>query len=72
MTQREHILYWLRQGRDITPKDAYEVYGIMRLAPIIFDLKKEGYNIKTTMIKNENGNEFAQYRLTEIEGKLNL
>ena len=67
LSQKDHVLYWLKAGRSITPKDAYEVYGIMRLATIIFDLREEGYEIS-----NISKEKYAEYKLQSVDGKLNL
>jgi len=67
LSQKDHVLYWLKEGRSMTPKDAYEVYGIMRLATIIFDLREEGYEIA-----NISKEKYAEYYLVSVDGKLNL
>ena len=51
MTQCEWIIWFINKYGSITPKDAMR-YGIMRLASRINDLKRAGYNIKTTMETN--------------------
>ena len=47
MTQKEMILQHLKRHGSITPKDAIDNYGIMRLGARIYDLKGEGYKIVT-------------------------
>ena len=61
MSQSENILAHL-QKRSITPLDAFTLYGCMRLAARIQDLKALGHNIVTTMEK-KNGKKFARYTL---------
>tara|TARA_Y100000361_G_C11160784_1_gene347153 strand:+ start:1518 stop:1775 length:258 start_codon:yes stop_codon:yes gene_type:complete len=51
MTQKERILKALEEGRELTPKDAINEFGCFRLSARICDLKEEGHNIITTMIK---------------------
>jgi len=64
MTQRESILRDLKEGQNITPIDALTQYGCFRLASVIYNLKKEGYNIKKNMIsKLSNNGKFASYYL---------
>ena len=64
MTQRESILRDLKEGQNITPIDALTQYGCFRLASIICNLKKEGYNIKKNMVAKLNNNgKFASYYL---------
>ena len=67
LSQKDHVLYWLKAGRSMTPKEAYELYGIMRLAPIIFELREEGYQIS-----NISKEKYAEYYLVSADGKLNL
>ena len=61
MSQTENILDHL-QKKSITPLDAFTLYGCMRLAARIQDLKAEGHNIVTT-IERSNGKKFARYTL---------
>lgn len=69
MTQTEKILRHLETYGSITPLEALEEYGIMRLASRISDLKKEGApitaSIKTS--KNRCGEtvRYAVYRLNK-------
>lgn len=68
MTQKQRVLSDLRRYKGgITQKKAYEKYGILRLAPIIFTLREEGHDIKTDMIavKNRYGDtcHVANYKL---------
>lgn len=53
---------WLESGRAITPLQALEKFKIMRLGARIYDFRKEGMNITTT-IERKNGKRFAKYRL---------
>lgn len=50
MTQNETILEHLKEGHAITPRDALEKFGIMRLAARISDLRAAGHPIKTDII----------------------
>lgn len=61
MSQTENILAHL-QKKSITPLDAFTLYGCMRLAARIQDLKDKGHNIITT-IERSNGKKFARYTL---------
>ena len=61
MSQAENILAHLYK-RSITPLDALTLYGCMRLAARIQDLKLLGHNIVTT-IERRNGKKFARYTL---------
>lgn len=61
-TQAGKILDYLRQGHRITPLQALNMFGCMRLAPRIGELKKAGHNVKAEMIKNGK-KRYAEYRL---------
>lgn len=69
MTQTEKILRHLREHGSITPLDAMQEYGIMRLASRICDIKKAGYSVvkETEKSKNRYGEpvRYARYRLRE-------
>lgn len=66
VSQNQKILEYLKTHDYISPKDAYEQFGCMRLSGRIFDLKKQGYDIKTEIFYGKD-KRFAKYRLGEIE-----
>jgi hypothetical protein len=68
MTKKERILAHLKSGYSITPLEALKSYGSFRLGAVIFELKREGYDIKTTMVSNGNSH-FASYKLETIKDK---
>jgi hypothetical protein len=63
-SQSGRILKHMQEGYGITPITALNKYGCFRLAAVVFDLKKEGHNIRTTIIR-ENNKKFARYKLTQ-------
>lgn len=63
-TQSEQILNALKEGRSLTPLDALQEFGSMRLGARIYDLKQAGYNIVTEMV-TKNNKQFASYRLEQ-------
>tara|TARA_R100001198_G_C5178201_1_gene176002 strand:+ start:387 stop:602 length:216 start_codon:yes stop_codon:yes gene_type:complete len=69
LTQKQKVLRHLKEIGAITPVQAFFDYSVMRLAAIVFNLKDEGYNIKTTILKSENkfGEpvRYAQYKLEQ-------
>jgi len=69
LTQKQKILRHLQEIGDIRPVQAFFDYSIMRLAAIVFDLKDDGYDIETTILKSENkfGEpvRYAQYKLNK-------
>tara|TARA_R110000751_G_scaffold71892_2_gene145881 strand:+ start:165 stop:425 length:261 start_codon:yes stop_codon:yes gene_type:complete len=61
-SQTDQILKHMQEGYGITPITALNNYGCFRLAAVIFNLKREGHNIRTTIIR-ENNKKFARYKL---------
>jgi len=62
-TQKEAILRHLQSGRAITPLEALELYGCFRLGARIWELRDEGYEIKSENVK-QGKKTFSSYRLT--------
>ena len=54
MTQKETVLQHLQKHGEISDLTAYRLYAIRRLGARIFDLRKEGYHIKTENTKAKN------------------
>ena len=66
-TQQENIHNALLRGEKITPIDALHRWGSLRLAAIIHNLRKDGLDISTTIVKSRNRN-FAEYKLESNPG----
>ena len=73
MTQCELIIKYLEDFGSITPREAEDELGVMRLASRICDLRKAGYKIRK---ENANGRNrygkkttFARYSLIKEEEK---
>lgn len=66
-SQKERVLNWLKTGRTLTPIEALNNGMGMRLADIVFRLKKEGHNIE-----NIGDTKFGKYKLMSKGGMLNL
>ena len=64
MSQLKQIKNYLLNGNKITPLEALQKFGSFRLSAIIYNLKKEGMNIKTNMI-TVNDKRFAEYELVK-------
>jgi hypothetical protein len=47
MSQRQRLLDYLDEHHSITPKQAWSELGIYRLSARIFDLRRQGYDIRT-------------------------
>lgn len=69
-TQCDKILKYLMAHKGITQAQAVEKFGCYRLSARIFDLKEQGYDIRTIRCvkKNDEGNvvQFAKYVLEGI------
>lgn len=69
VTLEDRVLEYLQENGSINPKEALNECGSMRLSAIIFDLKKEGYDIETIRetSKNKWGDKvsYAKYVLKE-------
>jgi hypothetical protein len=63
MSQTTQIANYLNKGKKLTPIDALNKFGCFRLAARIADLRNDGMNIKTTIIKLKNKKQVAQYSL---------
>lgn len=59
-TQR--LRRWILSGKPITPLQALDKFGCLRLGARIMELRNEGYNIMTKMVE-KNGKRFARYKL---------
>ena len=63
MSQNKQIADYLNKGKKLTTLDALNKFGCFRLASRISDLRNDGMNIKTKIIKLENKKQIAQYSL---------
>lgn len=66
ITQKDVVLDYLLKNKRITSWFAIQEFGITRLADIVHRLKKDGHNIKTTMMsysnaKTGNSSSYAKY-----------
>jgi hypothetical protein len=59
------ILRHLRNRRDISPLEAMNTYGTMRLAAHIYDLRQAGFDIDAIEKKDEEGQKYTRYYLRE-------
>lgn len=63
-SQKSRILEHMRTGHSITPLEALNSFGCLRLGARIADIKAEGYLVHTEMIKDpRTGKRYAQYSL---------
>ena len=71
--QRGEVLSYFQSEGELTSMEAFTKFGATRLAAIVFDLRKKGYNIETRSCigKNRYG-ETCQYARYVYHGKENL
>lgn len=62
-TQCAMILEWMQKGNTITSLEALKMFGCMRLASRVCDLRDRGINILTQKIKTNSGKWVTEYRL---------
>lgn len=67
MRQVDRLLRHLTDFGSITPMEAYEDYGIMRLSARISDLRERGHVITTELVEGTNRygekTRYARYRM---------
>jgi Helix-turn-helix domain len=63
MSQSNQILEHLKQGHSITVTQALSMFGCYALSQRIGDLKRQGHNIVSKMIKTAAGKRVASYRM---------
>lgn len=61
-SQRLEILKHLKKGRSVTPLEALEKWGCMRLSGRIIELRRAGHNI-VTEVEEKNGKRYARYKM---------
>lgn len=65
--QEKNILEWLQLGHTLTPLEALQKFGCLRLSARIYDLRDKGHDVITFREKSvdKNGREkiFARYAL---------
>jgi len=61
--QYQRILEHLQSGGKITPLQAFEKFGCLRLGARIYEMKQNGIPIKTDMIKVGNHKKVARYSI---------
>lgn len=60
-TQKDMCLEYLEEYGSITPLEALTAFGCFRLSAVIFELREEGYVIRTDI--NEGEKKYAVYTL---------
>lgn len=60
-SQANQIAAYMMQGNKITPLEALNLFGSLRLSAIIFVLRERGYKIQVERVKTSTGKWVAQY-----------
>lgn len=64
-TQCAQISDWLMQGNKLTSLEALTMFGCLRLASRIHDLRERGLNIHTERIQVPSGKYVVQYSIAQ-------
>jgi hypothetical protein len=64
MTQTQRILIYLKTGKSLTPLEALQKFGCLRLAARIADLRRDGHTIWTNYVQKDK-KIFAAYKLSK-------
>ena len=54
VTQKDEVLKYLQCQDGITSAIAFNLFGITRLVAVVFDLRKQGHDIRMEMKKGKN------------------
>ena len=54
VTQKDEVLKYLQFHGSITSMIAFNLFGITRLSAVVFDLRKQGHDIRMEMKKGKN------------------
>jgi|TARA_R110002074_G_scaffold44462_1_gene115634 hypothetical protein len=63
MTQTNTVINHLNNNRKLTSIEAIGLYGITRLAAVVYTLRKSGLDVTTTMKDGVNKTQYAEYSL---------
>lgn len=67
ISQAKAIIAYLRQGYGITSLEAVCLFNCLNLKGRIYEARRDGWGIRTTMIKTRMGKRIAQYTLTDTQ-----
>ena len=60
-SQASQIASYMMQGNKITPLQALNLFGSLRLSAVLFVLRERGYKIQVERVKPNKGTWVAQY-----------
>lgn len=61
--QTARIIRYMESGKSITPLQALNLFGCLRLSARIFDIREMGYKIKSEPYKTSEGKTVSKYSL---------
>lgn len=64
-SQNNQIIAWLEKGNTITQLEALNMFGCLRLASRVHNLRERGYNIKAEKVTTNTGKIVCQYSLVK-------
>ena len=64
MTQTQRILIYLKTGKSLTPLEALQKFGCLRLAARVADLRRDGHTLWTNYVQKDK-KIFAAYKLSK-------
>lgn len=62
-SQEKAILEALKKGEKLTPLEMLKRWGCLRASGRIYDLRNQGYDIHTEIVKTRSGKRVAEYSL---------
>ena len=68
-TQYARILRFLQTGKNLTPLEALNLFGTLRLSAQIFVMRERGHDIKTEIVEvktREGVAHVARYSMTQV------
>ena len=63
MSQDDLVLDFLKRGGSLTPLEALEKFGCLRLSARAHTLKKRGFNVVSRMVEVSDSKHVSEYRL---------
>lgn len=63
LSQKQRILQWMLEGNTITPLEALNKFGCLRLGARIADIKEMGYLVQSRFVTTATQKKVKQYYL---------
>lgn len=63
LSQNQKVLRYLKKHDHITPLVALAILGVFRLAARIYDLRSQGFEIRSVTLMDDEGRPYSQYTL---------